>query len=239
MQPMGHYFKPQLLALSVGVSLSAAVTSILLSPHLYSAGAGGGQHNSTILLGSGVALAASVLVLVLLALFLRAGKRVDSQPEKSFLRSLGGLLVLVFLLVVAALIISALYGLLAVLITALLGSKLAFSQTKGIINLATTLITLAVTPFLLNIVFTYSIEEQGILPAIGNGIKISKGRYVKFLILVAAGTALGWLITLPFRYFASTLPFQIMEAILVAIVGMFVLIVALTFYKETSKEVDS
>jgi len=238
MTDLERWLQPKVLVSAFAASLGFALISILLYPQIYDASTKVNQNSITILLTAGAAIVALVLVLALLAYFFQTAKEFASKPTKMFLSVFGGLLLLVLLLCAAALVISALYGLLAVLINAILKGSLSFGQIKGVINLVTTLITLALAPFLLNIVFTYGSGERGVPQAIRQGIQIAKACYLKFLIVAVAGTALGWIIGLPFRYLSGALPFQMVKAILEALAGMLILVCALAVYTETKREAD-
>jgi hypothetical protein len=147
----------------------------------------------------------------------------------------GGLLGTIGLLLAVSLVISLLYGLLAVLIHAVLKSTLSLEQIKGIINIATIVLTWLISPLYISALFTYGLDSEKPWKAFVGSLKIGGRRYIKFLVFVAAVFAMGWLTTLPFRYADMTLPLEIVRTATVTVIGMFSLLFDIALYADESK----
>jgi hypothetical protein len=228
MMKISIWLNPKLLGLSLATSAPIAVVGEYLSPRFYSAGTDGKESGDTILLWTGAALAASVFAIFMLTLLFEASKKNtdNGHLKKPIGKAFSGLLGTIGLLLAVSLVISLLYGLLAVLIHAALKNTLSFEQIKGIINIATTIITLLILPVFFNIFFTYGTSKEKILKSFSLGLKSQKGRYVKMLLFIAVVFATGWLVTLPFRYVDLTLPIQLVRTVVLSIVGMLALVAA-------------
>jgi hypothetical protein len=236
MTKISTWLSPKLLGLSPAVSAPIAVAGEYLSPRFYSAGTDGKVNSSTILLWTGAALAASVFALFLLTVLFENAKPVlETGRKKPLGKAFGGLLGTIGLLTAASLVISLLYGLLAVLIHTVLKSTFSLEQIKGIINISTMVLTWLVSPLYISALFTYRIDSEKPWKAFTGSLKIGGHRYIKILVLVAAVFAAGWLTTLPFRYADMTLPLEIARTAIVTAIGMFSILFAIALYTDESK----
>ena len=134
--------------------------------------------------------------------------------------------------IIAFFLISLLYGLLAVLLNWILKSVMTFEEFKGVFNVVTMILTVAVMPLFFNVLFTYGLGKMKITEGISTGTKTIKIRYVKLLIFLVTAGALGWLAVLPFRYFDSTLILRIIKTTVTVIIGTLGLTFAFSLFAE-------
>jgi len=215
------------ITLSSGISLIISLCGSFIFPVFFDAGTmESNKPNPAI--GSLIILAAFFSVVFLFALFF---SKLEASPKRKTSSVFGGLLLLFVIGFVAMLIVSALYGLLAVLIHAICKSTMTTGQIKGIINITTNIITLSVFPIALNIFLTYAFSSYKALQSISKGIKTIKGRYLKLLLIPALLYATGFLIGLPFNYAANTLPLQIVKALIFALLGAVGILLLISNYK--------
>ena len=234
MKKISYWLRPKLMIPAFGVSLTFAIIGKYLSPMVYTAGSEGKTSSSTVLLGTGVAIAAIILALFLLSLFLENVKTLTGGEKKPVKKAFGGIVCLIGLLIIGFFFISLLYGLLAVLIHAILKSTLSFEQIKGVVNIITVVLTWLLSPLLFNCLFSFGLHKVKLLKSCQTGVKIPAGRYIKFLIFPVVVFAAGWLTALPFRYLGKTVPIQLIQTVFVAILGMFALVFMTALYVESS-----
>ena len=212
---------PSVLLLSLGISLTISLCGNFLFPIFFDAGTKTPNPPDP-LIGSLIVLAAFFAVTFLFALlFETIKKHMNTERQaKPLGKAFGGILVLTGMFLVAFFFISLLYGLLAVLLNVILKPAMTFDQIKGVINIATMILTVAIMPLFLNILFTYGLGKMKLIKSISTGFKTIRNQYVKLLVFLAVVVAAGWLGNLPFQYLDETLLLRSVKAAVTAIVGM-------------------
>jgi hypothetical protein len=149
-------FKPSIPALSFLISLSGSAIGVYVFPVFFEAGAGE-YSSSKLLTGTVLLIALTIAILALTAAFFKASGNITSpgSPQRKTLKTIGGLFLLLVLFAVCAIIISLLYGLIAVLICKAAGDTFLFQHVKGIVTLVTSVLTLLVLPVFIQVFFTY------------------------------------------------------------------------------------
>lgn len=165
------------------LSCVASFGGVVVAPHVAVPGKGMALW---VVLGIGLLCAAALLAAVFLCVLQ------SPAQETGFARQLGGGLVVVALTGAAALAVSLLYGLLAVLLQAALTASLGFAGVKQVISIVTGIITVLVLPVLLAGAYGYAYHGQGALAGIKAGLKGLRYSYWKLLCILAAGYLLGY-----------------------------------------------
>jgi hypothetical protein len=213
-------------------SLVLAAFGELIIPQLYSSqattsqisGGNGGVvagDEGELFLWTGAALVASVFVLLLIALFFWFEKHKET-PHRQFDRLLGGLIVTALLLTVCALIVSVLYGLLAILVNMILRNSMDSTRIETVISIVTLVVTWLLSPLFINIVFSYGMGEGTVWKSFVDNWKVPGVRYAKFLLLAAVAYGVGFAVS--GLLVAVRIP-------VIAIIGMCELVVAAAIYR--------
>jgi hypothetical protein len=152
-----------------------------------------------------------------------ATNRICAQVQRALKRSASarkpsttvlGILALLALYALAGLVLSLLFGLLALLIEQMLGSTLAPEQLRGIIVAVSSGITLAVMPVVLIVLFSYGLGHGSIKEGIVSGLTSLKRSYLKVLVVLLAYFAAGWLISALFARMPALMPLFILKVVL-------------------------
>ena len=218
---------PTVLSISFGISLIIALCGSFVFPIFFDAGMKD-SNGSRLSVGSLIVLASFFLMVFLFALLFRS---LEEKRKRKLSSLFGGLLSLFVIGFAAMLLLSMLYGLLAMLIYAICKDALTGDQIKGVINVAIGIITLSVLPIALNIFFTYALTGQKVLRSISEGLRTLKKQYLRLLLILAILFAVGFLAVLPFNYASDTLPLQIAKTIVTAVIGAVGIVVFLKSYK--------
>jgi membrane protease YdiL (CAAX protease family) len=228
--------KPSLLAYAFLISLSGSAIGLYVFPALFAAGTGTLSASPPSLLAALAALAAlAVLVLVLCALFFHAARRVlaaDGRggfPERGTPRTVAGLAVLFAAFAACALVLSLLYGLVAVLVYGLSGG-VPLDEAKGAISFVASVLTLLLLPVFVQAFFAYGLNGPTAWAGVRNGLRALKAIYPRLLLLSAALFAAGHLLLPLFGRLPQGLPAEAAKAAATSVVGMFGLVFALAVF---------
>ena len=205
-------FQPLASAISIAISAILMFCSLHFFPIFFESGIGfrAGQPILEIALTIGV-LGVSAILLSLL--FANTGTK-----RTQFSRTLVSVLVIGVLGIIAAVLLSAIYGYLAVWIYSISENRLDFPQIKGVIDATTGILTLLVIPIFLHILFHTGFRERGRLSSLRNSFRHLRKMYRRVLLLLSALFSCGYLICLPFSNSTSVVATAV-QSILLGLVG--------------------
>ncbi|MDR1891499.1 MAG: hypothetical protein LBQ48_00565, partial [Oscillospiraceae bacterium] len=173
------------------------------------------------------------LASLILFSFLFAGISVNEKRAAVYFK---GILLLLLLEFAAILVVSALYGLIAVLIQAVLKSAMAADEYLGVIKYVTNVLTFLMLPVLVHLLMVFATAERKVIPSVSKGLKTLKNQYVKVMLAIAFLFAAGELAKLPFGYITQSIWIKLAVSVIMAAIGAFGIVLVISLYpKEYQK----
>ena len=222
---------PAVLYLSFLVSFTAVLSGVILFPFIFEARTGDGQQQKTWL---------PFLLLFLAAVTVLVAFKVLSNKIKTVLRpssggdiwgDFGGFAVVMLILCAAAVVISVIYGLIAVLIYAVGKNSMETGMIMRIINAVTGILSLIILPVFLHIVITCLLETGGVKATFLQGFKGLKRNYFRLLMFLIIMFGIGWVLTIPFGHIANETIAIIFKITVLTVIGTAALPVTFAVYE--------
>lgn len=168
--------------------------------------------------GSGLAMVATA-VLGIAIFVVTVMLRRDMSSGERWVAAIGRVAVLAVAYLAAALVLSIVNGLLAVLLYAVLKSVLTLDQIKGIVDFAATVLTLLAVPLFVSLFWMQMGGKRSLAEdlqwLLGKGLDC----WLTVLILMLIGMGIGWLILTVFHYVPGGLLADIAKTLLFGAVG--------------------
>lgn len=229
---MKRLLKADTVGLVFLISAITTTAGFFIFPMVFDYTIGKGK---SITVGALVLSIMTISMLFLLQLLADRTKFYISESKGKLFDGFGGLLLIILFLIFAWVIISLLYGLLAVLIEKIMYSSFSITQIQGVINVFTSFLTLIIFPLAVHLICAYLLGERklkGFWQVFTGSLKKS---YLKLLLLLISVFAVGYLTLIPFNYWTSTAA-QIVKIIVLTLLGGVGLFLLLLFYeKENNK----
>jgi hypothetical protein len=220
------WLRPKVLLGALAVSVVLVVVGGHLLPLFSSVVFRLRVGNVAVLLQVGTVLLASMLIAFALAVMFEAVNRALGRERQimPFGKACCRLWMLLLGFAVVFFFISLLYGLLAVGLYKSLKTSLSWGQIMGVINAVTVILTVAVLPLVLNVLFTLGLTGMKFWGSVVEGLRLGKNRYFLWQIFPIVAFAVGWLLVLPFRYFELTPLLSVFKDAVTVFTGVFGLV---------------
>ena len=171
----------------------------------------------TVALAVGTVLCA--LALLFLTAFLFYIKSNKNKSKTTFGYAFTRVICTVLILLSSMVILSMLYGLVAVFINQMLKDNLKLDQIKGIINFMISIATILVLPLFISIFWEEANCKDTFFKSLVNGIAIKGKVYLRLLILIVISFAIGLIAMTAFNYLSDGIVLNIFKTILMTILG--------------------
>ncbi len=164
-----------------------------------------------------VGLAAMCIIVFFVTAFLCF--LLQRERSISYQKALGRVLCTLLILIGAAILLSLLFGLIAVLLYAVLKSVLTLEEIKGVINYVISALQILSAPFFISVFWQELTQNSSFFALFCKGFFVGGKRYFKLLLLMVLVFGIGMLLQTAFHYLPNHIGFDVLKALLFSGIG--------------------
>ncbi|MCC8023391.1 MAG: hypothetical protein LIO46_06425 [Clostridiales bacterium] len=153
-----------------------------------------------------------------------------SRKRRKLFSGFGKLLGFLGILCLSGIVLSLLYGLLALLLYTVFKNSFTMEQIQGVVNILTGCITLLVLPAALYFLCRVLTQPIPLKAALRLEPKVFRRQYPKLLFTAIGLFAAGFLLMIPFQYLPQTMIAMAAKTALLSLLGMAGMIIMVSFF---------